>query len=214
MSSIGILGSGNVAKELAKGLLKYGYEVKIGTRDQSKLEEWKSKEANGATLGSFSEAAAFGEIIVLAVKGSAAEKALTLAGVENISGKTIVDTSNPIADAEPVNGVLNFFTTYDESLMEQLQKAFPDAYFVKAFNSVGSAFMVDPSFESKPTMFICGNDQISKREACQIIETFGWEGYDMGSAEAARAIEPLCILWCIPGFRDNKWSHAFKLLKL
>ncbi len=214
MSKIGILGSGVVAKDLAKGFLKYGSEVKIGTRDQSKLEEWRNKEAAGATLGSFSEVASFAEILVLAVKGSVAKNVLEMAGTVNIKGKTIIDAANPIADAEPVNGVLKFFTTLDESLMEQLQKTFPDAYFVKAFNSVGSALMVDPPFESKPTMFICGNNQIAKKEVCQIIETFGWEAYDMGSAESARAIEPLCMLWCIPGFSKNSWMHAFKLLKL
>jgi 8-hydroxy-5-deazaflavin:NADPH oxidoreductase len=97
--------------------------------------------------------------------------------------------------------------------MEDLQAAFPKAHFVKAFNSVGSAFMVDPSFEMKPSMFICGNNEDSKSEVKSIVEDFGWEVEDMGKAEAARAIEPLCMLWCIPGFRENSWNHAFKLLK-
>ena len=126
----------------------------------------------------------------------------------------MIDATNPIADAPPENGVLKFFTDLDDSLMEQLQREFPDIHFVKAFNSVGSALMVDPQFKNgKPTMFICGNDDKSKSVVTGIVEQFGWESEDMGGAEAARAIEPLCILWCIPGFRRNEWNHAFKLLR-
>jgi predicted dinucleotide-binding enzyme len=126
----------------------------------------------------------------------------------------VIDTTNPIADAPPDHGVLRFFTTYDQSLMEQLQSEFPDVHFVKAFNSVGAAFMVDPEFAGgKPTMFICGNDEAAKKSVGKILDQFGWEIEDMGSVEAARAIEPLCMLWCIPGFLRNQWTHAFKLLK-
>jgi len=96
--------------------------------------------------------------------------------------------------------------------MEQLQNAFPESDFVKAFNSIGSAFMVDPSFESKPTMFICGNNEKAKMEVTKILDLFGWESADFGKVESARAIEPLCMLWCIPGIAKNEWSHAFKLL--
>jgi len=98
--------------------------------------------------------------------------------------------------------------------MEELQSAFPEANFVKAFNSIGSALMVNPNFgRIKPTMFICGNNAGAKSQAVEILDKFGFEVEDMGGAEAARAIEPLCILWCIPGFLRNQWSHAFKLLK-
>jgi predicted dinucleotide-binding enzyme len=211
---IGIIGSGVVAQALGAGFIKYGYEVMLGTRDSSKLEEWQNTKGQGAQLGSFEEAAKFGEIIVLAVKGNVAKSAIELAGANNLKGKTLMDATNPIADAAPVNGVLKFFTTLDESLMEQLQMAFPRIHFVKAYNSVGSAFMVNPPFESKPTMFICGNNEEAKKEVSHIVELFGWEVSDMGMAEAARAIEPLCMLWCIPGLRENKWMHAFKLLKL
>jgi predicted dinucleotide-binding enzyme len=211
---IGILGSGDVGKALASGFIKHGYEVMIGTRSPQKLSEWKDKAGKSGRVGSFAEAAAFGEIIVLAAKGVAAKNILTMAGAANLKGKTIIDATNPIAEAPPENGVLKFFTSLDNSLMEQLQAAFPDARFVKAFNSVGNAFMVNPDFGGiKPTMFICGNDANAKKEVSKIIDLFGFEVEDMGSVEAARAIEPLCILWCIPGFLRNEWSHAFKLLK-
>ena len=154
------------------------------------------------------------DIIVLATKGSAAKEALSLAGADNISGKTIIDATNPIADAAPVNGVLQFFTTLDRSLMEDLQQQFPDANFVKAFSCVGNALMYKPDLPGgMPTMFICGNNADAKKTVTGILTSFGWETEDMGAAEAARAIEPLCMLWCISGFLKNDWMHAFKMLK-
>jgi len=213
MKKIGILGSGAVAKVLATGFLKHGYEVMVGSRDVSKLAEWQQKNSNGKT-GSFKDTAQFGDIIVLAVKGSVAKDVLTMIGVENVNGKTIIDATNPIDAAPPVNGVIQFFTDLKSSLLEILQAAYPGANFVKAFNSVGSAFMVNPDFGGiKPSMFICGNNETAKNEVKTILDKFGWETEDMGKAESARAIEPLCILWCIPGFLENRWTHAFKLLK-
>lgn len=210
---VGVLGSGDVAKTLAGGFLRHGHAVTVGSREPAKLDGWKSTNPKGAT-GSFADAAHFGEVIVLAVKGKAAAEALQLAGAQNLAGKPVMDACNPIDDAPPVNGVLKFFTSPNESLMEQLQSKFRDAHFVKAFNSVGSQGMVDPNFPAgKPTMFICGNDDGAKKTATAILDQFGWETEDMGTAEAARAIEPLCMLWCIPGFLRNEWTHAFKLLK-
>ena len=209
---VGIIGSGVVAQSLAIGFIKHGHETMLGTRNPSKLDEFVSAYP-AAKTGSFADTARFGKFIVLAVKGTAAENAMREAGPENMKGKTVMDTTNPIADAPPENGVLKFFTSLDESLLERLQQAFPDIHFVKAFNSVGNALMVDPQFKNgKPTMFICGNDDGAKKVVAEIVEQFGWELADMGRAEAARAIEPLCILWCIPGFLNNQWSHAFKLL--
>ena len=211
---VGVLGSGEVAVTLASGFLKHGYDVTIGSGSPEKLADWKKQNSKGAT-GTFADAAKFGELLVIAVKGSAAADVLRKAGGENLKGKTVIDSNNPIADAPPVNGVLRYFTSPDQSLMEQLQKEFAEAHFVKAFNSVGKAFMVNPNFPSgKPTMFICGNDDAAKKSVTKILDQFGWETADMGSAEAARAIEPLCMLWCIPGFLHNEWTHAFKLLKM
>jgi predicted dinucleotide-binding enzyme len=209
---IGIIGSGDVARALGSGFLKHGHEVLMGTRDPSKLADWKRENAGGK-VGSFSDAAKFAEVAVLAVKGTAAAEAVRGAGPENLAGKPLIDAGNPIADAPPTKGVLSFFTQINESLMERQQRDFPEIRFVKAFNSVGSALMVDPTFKGgKPTMFICGNDTEAKKTVAGIVEQFGWEVADMGPAEAARAIEPLCMLWCIPGFLRNEWSHAFKLL--
>ena len=209
---IGILGSGIVGKTLAGGFLKHGYEVMAGSRQPEKLQDWKAEIGPKLQTGNYSETAAFADIIVLAVKGTVARDVLKLAGIDYLSGKTVLDATNPIADAAPVNGVLQFFSSLDESLMEQLQNLAPKANFVKAFNSVGAHVMVNPKFETRPTMFICGNNEAAKEITKKILDQFGWEVEDMGGTEAARAIEPLCILWCIPGFRENRWTHAFKLL--
>jgi 8-hydroxy-5-deazaflavin:NADPH oxidoreductase len=211
---IGILGSGQVAQVLANGFLQNGFEVKIGTRDTEKMTDWKAKAGTNGTVGSFEEAATFGQLIVLAVKGVAAESIIKQVTTQ-LTGKTIIDATNPIAEAPPVNGVLKYFTTLEDSLMERLQRLAPSANFVKAFNCVGNQFMVNPTFaEGKPSMFICGNSDTAKADVTSILNLFGWETEDMGKVESARAIEPLCILWCLPGFTANKWSHAFKLLKL
>jgi hypothetical protein len=164
-------------------------------------------------VGTPLETARFGDMVVLAVKGAAAEAAVRQCA-DGLADKTVIDATNPIADAPPVNGVLRFFTTLEESLMERLQKIAPRARFVKAFSSVGNASMVNPDFGGvKPTMFVCGNDSSAKAAVQEVLGKFGWEWEDLGGVEAARAIEPLCILWCIPGLLHNQWSHAFKLLK-
>jgi predicted dinucleotide-binding enzyme len=210
---VGIIGSGIVGQTLANGLVVHGYDVTIGSNTPGKRDDLRAKIQGKAAVGSFEDAARFGEIVVLATKGTAADAAVRSAGIANLSGKTVIDTTNPIDDAPPVNGVLQYFTPQNDSLMEQLQRLAPEAHFVKAFNSVGNALMVNPDFGGvKPTMFICGNDEGAKREVKGILERFGFDAADMGAVEAARAIEPLCILWCIPGFRQNRWMHAFKLL--
>jgi predicted dinucleotide-binding enzyme len=210
---IGVIGSGQVGQTLAQGLKKHGYETRIGSRTAAKLGDFS--KSSGIQAGTFAEVAAWAEAVVLAVKGDAAEAAVRDAGPANLSGKLAIDTTNPIAPEPPEDGVVRFFTSPNDSLMERLQTAFPDVKFVKAFNSVGSALMVNPSFPSgRPTMFYCGSDAAAKAVVAKILDQFGWEGADMGTAKAARAIEPLCQLWCIPGFRENSWAnHAFALLK-
>jgi predicted dinucleotide-binding enzyme len=213
MAKVGILGSGDVGKTLAKGFLKHGYQVAIGSDHAEKLEEFKGENPQ-IEISTFEQVSQTGDIVVLCVKGTIAEKIIEKVK-RHLSGKTVIDATNPIADVPPQNGVLKLFTTLDESLMERLQKIAPDARFVKALNSVGSGLMINPNFRdnTKPTMFICGNNDDAKKKVYEILEKFGFEIEDMGKAESARAIEPLCILWCIPGFLRNEWAHAFKLLK-
>ena len=205
--SIGVLGSGIVGQTLANGLRVAGYDVMIGNRTAKPVDNW-----DGA-VGTFGEVAKSADILILSVKGSVAESVVESIK-DLIANKTIIDTTNPISDSPPEDGVISYFTKPNQSLMERLQKIAPAAHFVKAFNSVGNAIMINPKFKAgKPTMFICGNDQSSKQTTTKILQELGWEIADMGGVKSARAIEPLCILWCIPGMLDNQWSHAFKLLK-
>jgi 8-hydroxy-5-deazaflavin:NADPH oxidoreductase len=215
-TKVGIIGSAVVGQVLAKAFLSEGYDVMLGSRNPTKQEvvAWHEQNPSGKT-GTFEETASFGDIVVLATGGSVTKNAINLAGINNLDGKVVIDTTNPIAAAPPVNGVIKYFTTLDDSLMERIQRLIPKAHVVKAFNSVGNAFFYKPNFPSgKPTMFICGNSADAKKTVTQILDAFGFETEDMGAVEAARAIEPLCILWCIPGFIKNEWTHAFKLLKM
>ncbi|MBN8836517.1 MAG: NAD(P)-binding domain-containing protein [Sphingobacteriia bacterium] len=212
---VGILGSGIVGQVLAKAFNAEGHQVMLGTRNILKEEVVKFKNANAAiAIGSFTETAAFGELLVLAIAGNITIDAIDIAGTENFRNKVVIDATNPIAKEPPVNGVLKFFTDYNSSLLEKIQLHIPEANLVKAFSCVGNAFMYKPNFNGQiPTMFIAGNSEAAKKTVTGILTSFGWETEDMGTAEAARAIEPLCILWCLPGFTKNQWTHAFKLLK-
>ncbi|NND71876.1 MAG: NAD(P)-binding domain-containing protein [Rhodothermales bacterium] len=209
---VGILGSGIVGRTLATGFADKGYSVMIGTRSPDRLEDW-SKENPEVQVGSFEDVTRFGQILVVALKGTVAESVVRSISSELWSGKTVLDASNPIADKPPVNNVLHFFTGPGESLMEQLQLAAPDANFVKCFSSVPSIMMVDPNTDVKPTMFICGNHGAAKIEVRNILDQFGWDVADMGSCEAARAIEPLAMLACITGFATGNWNVAFKYIR-
>ena len=205
MKKIAVLGSGVVGDTLSAGFAKHGYAVMRGSREPSKL-------AGSYDKGTFEQAAAWGDAVVLAVKGSAAEAIVTSIAAA-VAGKLVIDSTNPIADGPPPKtGVLEYFTAQNESLMERLQKLAPSAQFVKAFNSVGSPLMVNPKTTATPTMFICGNDAGAKAQTTQILTQFGWDTLDCGGVEAARPIESLCMLWCIPGFQRNDWMHAFKMV--
>ncbi|MDB4931191.1 MAG: hypothetical protein JWM10_3675 [Myxococcaceae bacterium] len=210
MAKVGVLGSSNVGKTLALGFKKHGHDVRIGSREAAKLAEWSAE--NGVSSGSFEEVAAHGEVVVLGVVGHAVEAVVKgVAGA--LAGKTVIDATNPIG-GPPVKGILPYFTGANESLMERLQAAAPDARFVKAFSSVGAPNFVNPDFGgTRPTMFIAGNHADAKAQVTAILDQFGWDAEDIGGVEGARAIEPLCQLWCAPGFLRNQWTHAFKVLK-
>ena len=211
---VGVLGSGLVGRVLGAGYLKYGHGVMLGTRNPAKaeVEQWLRENPRGSA-GTFQQAAEFGELIVLCTLGRAAEEAIALAGPANFAGKTVMDTTNPIADTPPVQGVLAFTTGRNESLGEKIQARLPQAHVVKAFNSVGGGRMINPRYQpGTPTMFLCGDNAQAKAHVSEIVEQFGWEPFDCGGIIASRAIEPLCMLWCIPGFARNQWTHAFKLL--
>ena len=211
---IGVIGSGDVGKTLAAGFARHGHEVTIGSRSPEKLGAWRQDKAPNVALADFAGAAAAGDIVILAVQGGAAVDALKLAGLETLAGKVVIDTCNPIA-GPPVDGILPYFTGPNESLMERLQATAPQSRLVKAFSCVGNALMIDPPVQGgPPTMFICGNDAAAKASVTALLAEIGWEAEDVGGVAGARAIEPLCQLWCARGFLHNGWMHAFKLLKM
>ena len=213
---IGILGSGAVGQALAAGFASEDNEVMLGTRDPNaaKITEWLAKSGGGITAGTFEDTAKFGELIILCPLFRAIEDVISLAGKHNFEGKIVIDTTNPISEEPPVNGVLKYVKINEGSAGELIQNLLPNSHVVKAFNSVGSAFMYKPKFEDgQPTMFICGNSDEAKSTVAGILEGFGWDVMDSGSIEASNALEGLCIIWCARGFREGNWHHAFKLLK-
>lgn len=213
-SPIAILGTGGVAQAFARGLIALGHTVMLAGRDAASTAERLTTftAETGARTGSYAEAAAFGEAAFLAVKGTAAEAALRAAGPA-LSGKLVIDATNPIADEAPEHGVLRYFTDRNESLGERLQAAFPALKIVKAFNTVGADFFVRPSFrDGVGSMFIAGNDADAKTAVATLITAWGWAPYDVGRIEGARTTEPLCQLWCLPGFLRNDWAHGFKVI--
>jgi hypothetical protein len=210
MARYGVIGSGDVGKALARGLARHGHDVVIGTRDPAKLAAF-SKET-GVAVAPFAATAQHGGVVVLAVGGAVAVEVLRSVAPQ-VAGKVVIDTTNPIS-GPPEKGILPFFTGMDDSLLERLQVAVPAARLVKAFSCVGHALMVDPRLAGgRPTMFIAGNDAAAKREVAALLDSIGWDAEDVGGAEGARVIEPLCRLWCAPGFLRNDWAHAYRVLR-
>jgi 8-hydroxy-5-deazaflavin:NADPH oxidoreductase len=207
---IGILGSGDVAKSLANGFISRGDELMLGTRDASKLADWQ-KEHPGSRVGSFAETAAFGEMLALATLGTATVSAIEQAGPQNFRGKVVIDATNPLLIDDRGDRLAIGF---DDSLGEQVQRALPEAHVIKAFNTVGSQYFVQPQFDGgPPSMFIAGNDDAAKSEVAKIVQSFGWESVDLGGIESSRYLEPMCMAWLVYGLRTGTWHHAFKLLR-
>ena len=212
--NVGILGTGNVGKALARGFLSRGHEVKIGTRNPagSKTIDIRKSVGARASVGAFAEAAAFGEIVVVASLWTATSNVLQMAGAGNFKNKVVIDVTNPLR-FEP-NKAPELSVGFSDSAAEQIQRWLPDAKVVKAFNIIGHAHMVDPQFPGgPPDMFICGNDAAAKKTVGDICRAFGWNVVDIGSIQGARLLEPLAMLWVTVALGANTWNHAFKLLR-
>jgi predicted dinucleotide-binding enzyme len=212
---VGILGTGEVGRSLGSGFARLGHDVKLGSRDPAsyKVSAWLTKTGPRVSAGSFADAAAFGEVIVLATLWSGTKNALDLAGPQTLAGKVVIDATNPLVFVPSAPPGLALGHT--DSGGEQVQRWLPGARVVKAFNTIGNAHMVNPSFsEGAPDMFICGNDPDAKSAVTEICTAFGWPGaIDIGGIEGARLLEPLGILWVNYGIRSGGWNHAFKLLR-
>jgi 8-hydroxy-5-deazaflavin:NADPH oxidoreductase len=212
--SVGVLGRGDVGRRLASAFRDRGHAVMIGSRDPAgeELQTWLAGEGAGIQAGSLAETADFGELLVLAVLGSAAEEAIAQAGPQRFAGKVVIDATNPLDFSQGMPPRLAI--AGHDSLGEHVQRAIPDAKVVKAFNTVGNPYFADPSFtEGAPTMFIAGEDQGAKATVGQVLESFGWPApVEVGGIDAARELESLCILWVRIGLKRGAWDHAFKLL--
>lgn len=207
----GIIGSGEVGQRLGDGLIELGHRVMIGSRDPQKLAGWAGKHGEAASAGSFSDAATYGELLVIATSWAGTKSAVEMAGPKNFAGKTVIDVTNPL-DFSSMPPKLAVGCT--DSAGETVQRMLPDAKVVKAFNIVGNSLMVHPEFPGgRPTMFICGNDDGAKKAVNGIVTAFGWECIDIGGIEGSRLLEPLAMLWITYYFRTNTGNHAFKLLR-
>jgi predicted dinucleotide-binding enzyme len=207
---VGVVGTGHVGQALARGLKAAGHEVRIGSREGNKLAAFSSE--TGIQEGTFEAVAAFGEAVIVALKGDVAVAAVTALGPQ-LAGKVVLDTMNPIS-GPPQDGIVPYFTGPQDSLLQRLQAAVPAARFVKFFNSVGAHLMVQPKVQGgTPSMFICGNDADARSVAATLARQLGWNVEDVGTAVAGHAVEALCQLWCAPGFSRNDWVHAFAVLR-
>jgi predicted dinucleotide-binding enzyme len=213
-TKVGVLGSGVVGKRLAAGFSSRGHDVMIGSRDPAKpdLNEWLSGEGAGVEAGTFAQTAEHGQLLVLAVLGDAAAQVIAAAGHDNFSGKVVIDAMNPLDFSGGFPPRLSI--TGDDSLGELVQRALPDARVVKAFNTIGNQYFVDPSFaEGQPTMLIAGNDEDAKRTVADLLADFGWpKPVDLGGIEGSRELEAICIAWVKIGGTRGAWDHGFKLL--
>ena len=211
---VGVLGSGAVGRQLARGFCARGHEVMIGSRDPDKpeLQAWMSAEGEGVAAGTFAGTATHGELLVLAVLGNVAEEVIADAGPENFTGKVVIDTMNPLDFSGGPPPKLSI--SGDDSLGERIQRALPDAKLVKAFNTIGNPYFVDPSFsEGAPTMLIAGDDAGAKRVVAGILADFGWaDTIDIGGIDGSRELEAICIAWVKIGRARGAWNHGFKLL--
>jgi predicted dinucleotide-binding enzyme len=211
---IGIIGSGAVGQALGVGFAKSGYQVKIGSREPTKLKDWTKQVGPNGLVGSNTEAANFGDLLVICTKWSGTENAITIAGKEHFANKVVLDVTNPLVVDSPTLPPKPGFG-YPNSAGKTIQSWLPKSLVVKAFNSVPANYMCNPTLqEGQPDLFIAGNDDTAKKTITALAEQWGWKSiHDMGDITQSYLIEDLAMLWIRWGFLNNHWTHAFKLLK-
>lgn len=211
---IGVLGTGDVGRALGRGFVTLSHDVKMGARDAAneKARAWARETGLRASTGTFAEAAAFGDLVVLATLGVANENVLRAAGPATFRAKVVIDATNPLDFSAGMPPKLAI--TGDDSAGERVQRLLPEAHVVKAFNTVGNPLMFKPSLPGgPPDMFICGDDDKAKQQVAGLLRDFGWGVVDLGGISASRYLEAMCMVWVLHGARTNTWNHAFKLLQ-
>lgn len=212
--NVGILGSGDVGQALGRAFVTLEHKVMLGSRDAENPKgiAWAKQSGARASHGTFSEAARFGEIVVLATLGLATEQAIGLAGPERFAGKLVLDVTNPLDFSKGMPPVLA--GGVGDSGGERHQRLLPAAHVVKIFNTVGSPLMFRPQLPGgPPSMFLCGNDAAAKKRAGEICKDFGWDVVDLGSIGTAHYLEAMCMVWVLAGVNSNNWHQAFRLLR-
>lgn len=211
---IGVLGSGDVGQVLGAGFAKLGHKVMLGTRDpgKEKIRDWVARTGHGVAAGTFAQAAAFGEVIILATLWGGTEDAIRLADPKNFAGKVVIDATNPL-EFSP-GGPPRLTIGHTDSAGERVQRWLPQARVVKAFNTVGNAHMINPQFPGgPPDMVICGNDAAAKKTVTDLLASIGWPAIDIGGIEGSRYLEPLAMVWIIHAINTKTSNHAFKFLR-
>ena len=210
---IGILGSGVVGQQLGAGLIKNNHEVMIGTRDASKLVEWVKKNPERSYIGTINETIEYGELIILATKGEFILDILNECDKEKFDGKVVIDVTNPLDSSK--GNPPKLASSQGNSLGEQIQKVLPKSKVVKAFNTISAYIMISPTREGgEPDLWICGNDEKSKKKVDEIARQLGWKSViDLGDISKSFLIEAFALLWIEYGFKNNTWTHAFRLMK-
>lgn len=205
----GVLGTGVVGKTIAARLAGSGHEVMVGTRDPEEtfsrtepdrygnppFSAWQEEHPE-VSLGTFAEAAAYGEMVVNATAGEVSLEALEQAGEENLGGKVLIDISNPLDFTQGMPPTLSVSNT--DSLGERIQRAFPEAKVVKTLHTMNAQLMVDPAqlAEGDHTVFVCGDDPRAKAAVTDLLRSFGWaDVIDLGDITTARGTEMLLPIW-------------------
>jgi len=204
---IGIVGSGVVGQTIGAKLVERGEDVVLGTRSPGNLndkrgfgqslDEWLKAGGSKARVGTFADAAAHGEVVINATSGTGSLEALRLAGEQNLSGKILIDVSNPLDFSKGMPPTLTVCNT--DSLGEQIQRAFPEAKVVKTLNTTNAHVMVDPASVAggDHDLFVSGNDTGAKARVKELLrQWFGWRNViDLGDITTARGAEMLLPIW-------------------
>jgi predicted dinucleotide-binding enzyme len=194
-----VLGTGMVGQAIAGKLASLGHEVTMGSRsaDNEAATGWAEEAGARASHGTFADAAAAADVVFNCTSGGASLEALLAAGEETLSDKLLVDVANPLDFSQGMPPSLSVMG--DDSLGEQIQRAFPDARVVKALNTINCQVMVDPGrVPGEHDVFVCGNDDAAKAEVRELLATFGWADgsiLDLGDISAARGTEAYLLLW-------------------
>jgi NADPH-dependent F420 reductase len=209
---LGFIGSGPVSQVLGRAYAARGHEVMLSSRNAEKLAEWARETGDNAFVGTFAEAADFGDVVFLSIRNDAVFDAIDIIGAENLQHKIVIDLTNPMDFSEGMPP--KFMAEVNGSLGERIQRALPGSKVVKAFNTIGIGVMTDPYFDGQAaTHFIAGNDDAAKKVVSSLVSEFGWDVVDVGGIEQAFYLEALAMLWVNYALKTGSWGQAFKLLR-